>query len=403
MSISELRIIHLVEQKKKNSVLLQKLKSDPSKLLITILIGNNLANIGAASIATTLSIEFLKNRQITEGTSAGIGIATGIMTLIILIFGEITPKSYCVNNAEKVALFISPAIKIFQILFKPVAFFLNIVTRMTTGDYLSRRYPLVTEEEVRSIVKIGEEEGSIMLEEKEMIHNVLELDDTDVSAVMIPRIDMVTLESTLTIDETIEMLKDKVYSRLPVFEENVDKIIGIGYVKDILHAGLSGHGDKTVKDYVRPAIFVPETMTVNILLKQFKKEKTHIALVVDEHGGIAGLVTIEDVLEELVGEIYDETDKPEELVSPIDDKSFKVMAKINIGDLNEMLEIELLEDESYDTLSGLILHELGKIPEKGETVRISNISLKVHKVEENRIIEVILTKEHVESDAPEED
>ncbi|MFC1728760.1 hemolysin family protein [candidate division KSB1 bacterium] len=392
MSLSELRVRHLVEMKKRNARLLRRLKSNTHKLLITILVGNNLANIGAASYATTVSITFLQQFELNNVTSLGIGVTTGLMTLLILIFGEITPKAYCITHAEAVALKITPVLQFFEWLFSPLVWFLKFFTRLTSKVYLSKRYPLVTEDEVRTIVKIGEEEGAIQQEEKEMIHNVFELDNTEVSSVMTPRVDMFVLESTLTIQEAVKKIQDKVYSRIPVFEENIDRIIGIAHAKDILHAALSGKGESALGEIVRPAIFIPNSMMINVLLHHFKKQKTHIALVIDEHGGIAGLVTIEDVLEEIVGEIYDETDKPELLISPIDSDTYKIAAKINIGDLNEMLELDLNEHESFETLSGLILHQLGQIPQEGDVVHIDNITLRVSKIEEHRIVEVVLTK-----------
>lgn len=400
VSISDLRTRHLVEQKKRNARLLQRLKSDPQKLLITVLIGNNIANVGASSLATTVSFSILQNFQINDFMSYGIGITTGIMTLLILIFGEISPKSYCISNAEKVALGISPVIRFFVILFSPLVWLLSLITRLTSVNYLSNRFPLVTEEEVRTIVKIGEEEGSIQQEEKEMIHNVFDLDKTEVSSIITPRVDMFVLEAAISINETIEKIKDKIYSRIPVYEENIDKIVGIAYAKDILHAGLSGKGNDLLKSLIHPAIFIPENMMVNVLLEQFKKQKSHIAVVVDEHGGIAGLVTIEDVLEELVGEIYDETDKPEKLVTTIDESTYKIIAKINIGELNEMLDLSLSEDESYDTLSGFILYKAGEIPKEGDVITVDNLTLTVNKVEEHRIIEVILKKEPPKPEVP---
>ena len=392
MSLSDLRIRHLIEQNRRNSRILRKLKSKPNKLLITVLIGNNLANVGASALATMVSIETLRNLGLGDTLGYSVGITTGVMTLLILIFGEISPKSYCIHHAEQVALAIAPVIKTFQWIFSPVAWILNILTRATAGDFFSKRYPLVTEEEVRTIVKIGEEEGVIKQEEKEMIHNVFEMDNTDVASVMTPRLDMFALDESLTIDEALKEIKDAAFSRIPVYEQNIDKIVGIAYRKDILYAGLRNEGNNLLSSIVQPAIFVPENMMIDALLREFKKQKNHLALVVDEHGGIAGLVTFEDVLEELIGEIYDETDKLEQPVVQMDENTYRVSAKLNINEINEMLDLDLEEDDSYDTLSGLILLHLGHIPEKGESVKIGNLSLTVNKVEEHRITEVIIKK-----------
>ena len=263
MSLSDLKVRHLSEQKIRNSKLLASLKSDPHKLLVTVLIGNNLANVGASAIATSLTINILNNFNISSALSYGAGISTGIMTILILLFGEIYPKSYCMNHAEKVALAISPLMKGFQLIFSPIAWFINITNKIASGDSYLRKYPLVTEEEVRTIVKIGEEEGVIKQEEKEIIHNVFELDNTEVAAVMIPRLDMFTFESEMTIGKALKAIDKLAFSRIPVHQQSVDKILGIVYVKDILQAGLSNRKDELVTSIMKPAVFVPENMMVD--------------------------------------------------------------------------------------------------------------------------------------------
>lgn len=390
MSISDLKVRHLSEQKIRNASLLARLKSDPHNLLVTVLIGNNLANVGAAALATSLTINILNSLNVASSLSYGAGISTGIMTILILLFGEVYPKSYCMNHAERVALTIAPVIIMFQIIFSPLGWFIKIANRFSAGDSYLRKFPLVTEEELRTIVKIGEEEGVIKQEEKEMIHNVFEMDNTDVASVMTPRLDMFTFDSKMSIDSALKDIENTRFSRIPMFKKTVDKIVGVVYVKDILHAGLRNEGSELLTSIMKPAVFVPENMMVDALLGLFKKEKNHMALVVDEHGGIAGLVTFEDVLEELVGEIYDETDEFEQPVEKINENTFKVSAKLNINEINELLDLNLKEDESYDTISGLILFRLGRIPVKGESLEIDNMVLTVNKVEENRITEVIV-------------
>lgn len=390
MSLSDLKVRHLFEQKVRNSGLLTRLKSKPHKLLVTVLIGNNLANVGASAIATSLTINILNSYNVASALSYGAGISTGIMTILILLFGEIYPKTFCMNHAERVALTISPLMKVFQLIFSPIAWFINLSNRIGSGDTYLRKYPLVTEEEVRTIVKIGEEEGVIKQEEKEIIHNVFELDNTEVAAVMTPRLDMFTFESEMTIGKALKARNTLTFSRIPVHQQSVDKILGVVYVKDILQAGLSDKKADLITSIMKPAVFVPENMMVDALLRQFKKEKNHMALVVDEHGGIAGLVTFEDVLEELVGEIYDETDPLEQPVKRISDDTFKISAKLNIHDANELLDLNLEDDDAYDTISGLILFHLGHIPEKGETVEIDSLKLTVNEMQENRITEVII-------------
>ncbi|MCP4726816.1 MAG: HlyC/CorC family transporter [bacterium] len=405
MSISDVKVRHLVEKKKRYSRLLEKLKSRPNNLLITVLIGNNLANIGGASLATTLSIDILQNFGVAQALSYGVGITTGVMTLLILIFGEIAPKTYCMHHAESVALTISPIVRFFQMLFYPFSQPVCLILKKTSGDVLTKQYHSVTEDEVKTMVKISEEEGAIRQEEKELIQNVFELDNTEVGLIMTPRVDMFTMESDLSIDEAVKQVQDLEFSRIPVYDDKVDNIVGIAYTKDILRAAINSEGDNHLSKIVKPAIFVPESMMVNVLLEKLQAQKTHIAMVVDEHGGIAGLVSIEDVLEELVGEIYDETDKPEYLFTKVDDTTYKVLGKLTIQELNDLIELGITEDESYDTLSGLVLYRLGHIPEKGEKFEYEGLAFSVEKVEDNRVIEVIIEnippKEDKEDSKPE--
>ncbi len=393
MSISRLKVRHLIEQKKRNARLLERLKSNPNKLLITVLIGNNLANIGATALAATVTIELLRRMQISEALGYGAGITTGFMTILILIFGEIYPKSFCVHHAIPVAQFLAPVVTFFQFIFSPFTKALLLLMKYTTGDTYLKQYPLVTEDEVITMVKLGEEEGAIKQEEKELINNVFELDNTEVAEVMTPRLDMFTLDGSITVKETLEVfnkLDNIVFSRIPVYEENIDKISGVVLRKDILFSGLQNQHQKKIKSIMQPALFVPENMMIDALLRQFKKQKNHMALVVDEHGGIAGLVTFEDVLEELVGEIYDETDKPEYPVVQLSENTYRVSAKLNISEINEMLEIKIEENEAYDTVSGLVLYHLGHIPHKGEKLIVDRLRFIVNKIKERRITEVIV-------------
>jgi len=244
MSLSDLKIRHLVDKKIRNASLLSKLKSDPNKLLITVLIGNNLANVGSASIATTLSISFLQDLGFASAFNYGVGLTTGVMTILILIFGEIAPKTYCVHHAERVALTIAPIVKFFQLLFYPIYFVLNFLLKSTSGDLLSNRYPKITEDEVITIVNIGEEEGAIQEEEKEMIHNIFEFDKIDVGSVMTPRVDMFTLKDSIEISKAVKKVKTLEFSRIPVYSDRIDKISGIVYTKDILKAEIAGKGKK---------------------------------------------------------------------------------------------------------------------------------------------------------------
>ncbi|MFC1564551.1 hemolysin family protein [candidate division KSB1 bacterium] len=402
MSISDVKVRHLVEKKRRNSRLLEKLKSKPNRLLITILIGNNLVNVGAASLATTVSIDILQGFGIEKALTYGVGATTGIMTLLILIFGEIAPKTICMHHAETVALAISPVVRFFQWLFYPFSKSLNFILKHTSGDFLTKRYYTITEDEVKTMVNISEEEGAIRQEEKELIQNVFELDNTEVGLIMTPRVDMFTLESNTSINDAVKSVQDLEFSRIPIFEEKVDNIVGIAHTKDILKAAIGNGEDQDLSKIMKPAIFVPESMMINVLLETLQAQKTHIAMVVDEHGGIAGLVSIEDALEELVGEIYDETDKPEYLVTRIDEDTFKVVGKLTISEINALTGFGIAEDEYYDTVSGLVLYHLRHIPEKGEQFELNELKFSVEKVKDNRVIEVIVSKIHIEDQSQED-
>jgi len=393
MSLSDLKVRSLVEHRVRNAHLVQKLKSKPNDVLVTILIGNNLVNIGATSIATIVTVKIFQRFGVSEALGYGAGFATGIMTLVILLFGEIIPKSYCVLHSARIALIFAPAVQLFQWLFTPITYLLSICYRSIKTDYLHKRYPVITEDEVRTIVKIGEEEGVIKQEETKIIHNVFEMGDTDVASVMVPRLDMFTLDSALTIGEALQKIENVPYSRIPVYSDTLDNIIGVVLRKNILQAGLRNERDKTLKSIMHEAHFVPENTMIDTLLMQFKEQKSHLALVVDEHGGIAGLVTIEDVLEELVGEIYDEKDTFEQPIKQIDENTYRVSAKLNISEINEQLKIYLAENDSYDTLSGFMLHRFGHIPKEGESVKEDVLTLTVSNVAKHRIIEVIVKRE----------
>jgi CBS domain containing-hemolysin-like protein len=262
--------------------------------------------------------------------------------------------------------------------------------------------PLITEEELRTIVKVGEHEGSIKKEEEEMIYSVFEMDDTEVKEIMVPRVDIFSLNYNKKINEVIQEIIEKEYSRIPVYGKTVDNIKGIVYIKDILPFLKKGNLDIRLKEIMKPTIFVTENKRINTLLKQFKENKIHIALVVDEYGGIQGLVTIEDILEELVGEIYDETDVPVKLIKIIDKNISKINGGTNLDEVNEILNLNLEKTEDYETISGYILYKIGRIPTEGETIFLENLKFNIDKMEGNRIKEVTLTKIPIPDKSPDD-
>lgn len=384
MSIPKLRILHLIEQKKKNAQIIYNLRMNPHRLLVTILIGNNLANISAASVAGVVGQSIFKN--------LGLGIAIGFMTLIILIFGEIIPKAYSIRYSEKISLFIAPIVLFFTYFFYPVSISLDFINVLIKKFGSKEKKPLVTEEEVHTIIKVGEHEGSIKKEEREMISSIFEMDDTEVKEIMVPRVDIFALNYDRKINDVIYEIINKGYSRIPVYNKTIDNIKGIVYVKDILTYLAKGNLNAQLKEMMKPALFVTENRIISTLLKHFKEKKIHIALVVDEYGGTQGLVTIEDILEELVGEIYDETDIPEKFIKIINDNVSKVDGKTNLDEVNKILNLNLEENEDYETISGYIFYKIGRVPVEGEEFYIENMKFKIDKMEGNRIKVVTIIK-----------
>jgi len=379
-SLSEFKIRHLVDIKKRHAKLLQKLKSKSHKLLITILIGNNVVNIASAAIATALAIDAFDN--------AGIGIATGVMTLLILIFGEIVPKAFATKNASKIALFMAPIINGLMYIFYPLVYvFDKLTTSIVPAD--SSILPKVTEEEVRDIVDLSGEQGSIKKLEKEMIQNIFDLDDTTVEEIMTPRPDVIAFENTKTVEEIIDKIKESGLSRIPVYKDELDNTTGFIHVKDLLY--IDPH--TKLKNIARQTFFVPENKRVDQMLREFKSKKMHLAMIVNEHGTVVGLITIEDLLEEIVGEIYDETDTVEEVesdVKQLNDSEFLIKGRAEIDIVEEALGIPI-HDEDNSTISGFIMTKMNRIPKEEDRFRHEGFLFVVKKIENQRI-ELVLAK-----------
>jgi CBS domain containing-hemolysin-like protein len=389
-SLSDIRIQHLMEQNRKGIRLVKALKDNNQRLIITILIGNNLANISASSIATSIAIKIFD--------SNAIGIAIGIMTILILVFGEIIPKNIAMTRNEWIAIASAPVIQFLQLLLFPVIKLLEYFTRFISRPFEGDNYdPIITEEEIKSVVSLGEEIGEVKEDERIMIHNIFRFSDLRADEIMIDRTHVFSIDSETKISDAAKKIVEKGYSRIPVYEKKPDHIIGILYAKDILKAVLSGENQEKVKSLARTAMFIPESILLDDLLTEFKKEKVHIALVTDEHGGISGLITIEDILEEIVGDIYDETDDEEIMIRKVDDTKSIVKGETKIEEVNRKLHLNLSEKEDYETISGFILSELRFIPEVGDELKTTDATIRVTKADERRIIEVEIEKTAEES------
>lgn len=381
-SISKTRARHIAKQEGKSYSLILRMKNDPHRLLSTILIGNNVVNVGAAALATSIVIGILPNYAV--------GIATGIMTLLILIFGEVLPKSIATRNNIMVARIAIFPIYWMSLLFHPVIVFLNFIPKIT-GKI--KKTPSATEEELLTFVEVVEEEGEIKEEEKELIHNIFEFDDTNASEIMTPRTDMfvVKADEKLQLEEIVK----SGYTRIPVIEEDIDHIIGTIHIKDIfLHQATSSE-EIDVRKIMRTPYFVPENKKLDTLLHRFKKGKHHMAIVVDEHGGVAGLITLEDALEEIVGEISDETDKDEPHIIKLRSREWIVLGKSDIDEINDEIGMDIAESSEYDTFSGYFLEKIGRIPDEKEELEAGEFVVMVEEMEGNRIKKFIVRQKEI--------
>ena len=380
-SISRIKLKNLVEEGDKRAGEIERMLAEPNAFLSTILIVNSVAVIVASSMATVLALRFT--------TSFGELISTVVTSLVVLIFCEITPKTAAVQNPLRWARALFPLVKGAAWLLHPIVVVLgkitNFLVRMLGGQV--KRGPFVTEEELRLLVTVGEEEGVLEEEETEMIHSIFEFADTTVHEVMVPRIDMVTLESDATVNQAVDLAMEGGFSRIPVFEESIDNIIGVLYTKDMLKQLREGHESTPIRTLVRPAYFVPETKKLDDLLREIRQRRIHMVIVIDEYGSVAGLVTIEDLVEEIVGDIRDEYDRDENLYEKINQYEYVVDAKMSIDEFNELMETEL-ENEDYDTLGGFLYAQLDKIPVPGDTISFENLTLTVMDTRGRRITKV---------------
>ncbi|MDD1673430.1 MAG: hemolysin family protein [Methanomicrobiales archaeon] len=396
ISITRAKVRTLIQNGERRAEHLAALKKKPDHTLITILIGNNIVNVAAASLATSLAIS-------TFG-DAGVGIATFIVVLLLLVFGEIGPKIFAVRATETLALRMAPFIHTLSRLFYP---FLWIYDRVSGSSNLTVAFakPSITEEEIKGWIDLGKEEGAIEQDERELLYSVLEFSDTIAREVMTPRLDTVMIEDTNTPDQAIRVFNETGYSRLPVYHEQIDNIIGILNVKDIFPVVLRGKEGIQMKEVMKEPYLVPETKKIDELLKEMRHRKVHMAVLLDEYGSFSGIVTIEDILEELVGEIQDEHDREEPQLQQIEEGVYLIGGRMWVEDLNEQLNLNLPIAESYETVAGLVTEQLGHIPRKGESIQIedNDITFVVIQMRKNRIASmklVIAEKQHSSKGLP---
>lgn len=381
ISITRAKVRTLVNEKRPGADALAHLKESPNTLLTTILIGNNIVNISAAAIATWIAIQLFGD--------VGVGIATGVVVITLLVFGEITPKVYAARASERFALAVARPLLYLSYLFSPVTWVVDRVSR-TLQLHPPEAEASVTEEEIKEWIDVGTEEGTIEEEEQDMLYSVLEFGDTTAREIMTPRVDVTVMEDTVSFEEAVRIFNDTGFSRIPVYHDKTDNITGILNVKDVFSAMVSPRKEMITEIMYDP-YFVPETKKIDDLLKELRVRRVQIAVVIDEYSSFVGIVTVEDILEELVGDIQDETDTEEAKIQKLGEGLYVVDAQVWVEELNEQLGVSLPVAGSYETIGGLLIDRLGHIPQHpGEKAEIEagRITLVVMQMHGRRIVKI---------------
>lgn len=396
-TVNKIRIKTLADQGNKKAVTLLKVIDDSGKMLSAILIGNNIVNLSASALATTLALNIWGN--------AAVGIATGVLTLLILLFGEITPKTLATLYAERLSMGYAGIILFMMRALTPVIFLINklsyVCLRILRIDP-SAKMNAMTEHELRTIVDVSHEEGVIESEERQMIYNVFDFGDSQAKDIMVPRVDMVSIDINSTYDEIIDVFEQEKFTRLPVYEESPDNVIGIINVKDLLFCKPSE--EFHIRDIMREPYFTYEYKKTSELMVEMRQDSINFTIVLDEYGATAGLITLEDLLEEIVGEIRDEYDKDEEdLIRCLNDLEYIIEGSMKLDDVNDALGLDF-DSEDYDSIGGYIIERLDHLPQQGEFVVAENgIRLVVDAVDKNRIdkVHMYLPETDQDPNAPE--
>jgi CBS domain containing-hemolysin-like protein len=377
--MGRIRAMHLAEEGRRGAGALVRLVENPPRFLNLVLLLVLVVQFFATALATSVAERLI-------GGGIGVAVAATAMTLLTFIFAEVAPKTFAVQHTDRVALSVAPLVYLLvrlPILGPLTRLLIGIGNVVTPGKGLATG-PFLSEDELRAMVDEAEKEEVIEQEEREMIHSIFEFGDTILREVMVPRPDMVAVGADRSLQEVLEVILRSGYSRIPVYERDIDDIVGLAYAKDVLRSLHDGQVDKPLADILRPAPFMPESMKAADCLREMRRRKSHMVIVIDEYGGTAGLVTIEDLLEEIVGEIADEYDREEPNVEPLPDGDYRVNARLGIDEVNELLDVQLPSTE-WDSIGGLVLNLVGDVPREGQEVEFMGLKLRAERVQGRRL------------------
>lgn len=392
-TVNRHRIRALAESGNHRAKRVLALTDNSEKMLSAILIGNNIVNLSASSLMTTLAIHLAALRGLDRNTSTFIGVATGILTILVLIFGEISPKTIATKKSENMALIYSGPIYVLMVILTPVIYVVNAISRTLCRLFGVNPNETVsmTEMELRTIVDVSQEDGVIEQEEKELINNVFDFDDSVAKDIMVPRIEMTFASVDMSYRELADLFAMEQYSRIPIYEESKDYVIGVVNLKDLFIYRQTHRPEVfSIRDFMRKPFFTYEFQKINVLMEEMRSKSISIAIVLDEYGTTAGLVTMEDLIEELIGDIRDEFDEDEaEMIHRISEHEYEVMGSIKIDDLNNMIGTDI-ESKDYDSIGGHLIELLDHFPEEGETVREGDYLFSVRKMDKNKIEKIYI-------------
>lgn len=385
MSLNKFQLQQMLDSKARGARRVQRLLSDPGKLLSGILIGNNLVNIGASSILTSLAIDLFG--------STGVGIATGVMTLLILMFGEITPKQLAAQKSDRVALRLAPFVQVVVTVTTPAIFLLNLITgfmiRLLGGE-TDRNQPNITEAELKTIINVSHREGVLGTGDKEMINNIFDFRNAKAGEVMVTRTYITGLSVDTGFDEMLRVINESQYSRIPVYEETMDHIVGILYVKDLLALKPEEIRDFDLRQFMREPAFTYEFKSVKELFEEMRDERNHMMVVLNEYGGTEGIITIEDLVEEIMGEIEDEYDTESPEVENLEPGEYRVNGTLKLNDASRLTGLKI-ESDDFDTIGGFLIGQVDRLPEVGEVIEYDNCRFVIESIDRNRIGKIRIT------------